>query len=228
MLIALLMISVLALVFGPSIWVKLVMRANAAEIPGLPGTGGELALHLVEKLGLKGVIVETSAIGDHYDPGARAVRLSPVNFESRSLTAVAVAAHEVGHAMQHRNGDRRLAARTRLAPLADTIAKVSVYAISAAPVIGLITRHPVPFSVLAVLGISGLVARMVVHLFTLPTEWDASFGKALPVLIEGEYISPAHEQVVKKVLRAAALTYFSAALADILNLARWAAIVLRR
>ncbi|MCZ6709698.1 MAG: zinc metallopeptidase [Gammaproteobacteria bacterium] len=228
MLIALLMIAVLALVFGPSIWVKLVMRANATEIPDLPGTGGELAVHLVEQLGLDGVTVETSAIGDHYDPGARAVRLSPGNFQSRSLTAVAVAAHEVGHAMQHRDGDRRLAARTRLAPLADTIAKISVYAISAAPVIGLITRHPVPFSLLVVLGISGLAARMVVHLFTLPTEWDASFGKALPVLIEGEYISPAQQQVVKKVLRAAALTYFAAALADILNLVRWAAIVLRR
>jgi Zn-dependent membrane protease YugP len=134
----------------------------------------------------------------------------------------------VGHAIQHQNGDRRLAARTRLAPLADTIAKISVYAISAAPVIGLITRHPVPFSLLVVFGISGLAARMVVHLFTLPTEWDASFGKALPVLIEGEYISPAHQQIVKKVLRAAALTYVSAALADILNLARWAAIILRR
>jgi Zn-dependent membrane protease YugP len=228
MLIALVMIAVLALVFGPSIWVRLVMRANAAEIPGLPGTGGELAVHLVKQLGLDGVIVETSAIGDHYDPGDRAVRLSPGNFESRSLTEVAVAAHEVGHAIQHQNGDRRLAARTRLAPLADTIAKISVYAISAAPVIGLITRHPVPFSLLVVFGISGLAARMVVHLFTLPTEWDASFGKALPVLIEGEYISPAHQQIVKKVLRAAALTYVSAALADILNLARWAAIILRR
>ena len=228
MLIVLLMIAVLALVFGPSIWVKLVMRANAIEIPNMPGTGGELAGHLVDRLGLDGVTVESSLIGDHYDPSARAVRLSPGNFEGRSLTAIAVAAHEIGHAIQHKNGDRHLAARTQLAPIANTIAKVSVYAISLAPVIGLITRHPVPFSLLVVLGISGLVARMVVHLFTLPTEWDASFGKALPILIEGQYIAPAEEQIVKKVLRAAALTYFAAALADILNLVRWAAILLRR
>ncbi|MCZ6616572.1 MAG: zinc metallopeptidase [Gammaproteobacteria bacterium] len=223
-----LMIAVLALIFGPSIWVKLVMRANATEIPDMPGTGGELAGHLISRLGLDGVIVESSAAGDHYDPSARAVRLSPGNFEGRSLTAIAVAAHEVGHAIQHHNGDRHLAARTQLAPVANTIAKVSVYAISLAPVIGLITRHPVPFSLLFMLGISGLVARMVVHLFTLPTEWDASFGKALPILIEGQYIAPAEQQIVKKVLRAAALTYFAAALADILNLARWAAILLRR
>ncbi len=228
MLISLLMIAVLALVFGPSIWVKLVMRANATEIPDMPGTGGELAGHLISRLGLDGVIVESSAIGDHYDPSARAVRLSPGNFEGRSLTAIAVAAHEVGHAIQHHNGDRHLAARTQLAPIANAIAKLSVYALSLAPVIGLITRHPVPFSLLFILGISGLVARMVVHLFTLPTEWDASFGKALPILIEGQYIAPAEQQIVKKVLRAAALTYFAAALADILNLARWEAILLRR
>ena len=68
-----LLIAVLALVFGPSIWVKLVMRANATEIPDMPGTGGELAGHLISRLGLDGVIVESSAIGDHYDPSARAV-----------------------------------------------------------------------------------------------------------------------------------------------------------
>ena len=190
MLIGLIMIAVLILVFGPSIRVKVVMRANATEIPGMPGTGGELAQHLVDRLGLDGVTVESSAIGDHYDPGSRAVRLSPGNFNGRSLTAIAVAAHEVGHAVQHQNGDRHLATRTQLAPVASTIAKVSVYAISLAPVIGVVTRHPVPFSLLAVLGVSGLVARMVLHLFTLPTEWDASFGKALPILIEGQYIAP--------------------------------------
>ena len=228
MLIGLIMIAVLILVFGPSIWVKVVMRANATEIPGMPGTGGELAQHLVDRLGLDGVTVESSAIGDHYDPGSRAVRLSPGNFNGRSLTAIAVAAHEVGHAVQHQNGDRHLATRTQLAPVASTIAKVSVYAISLAPVIGVVTRHPVPFSLLAVLGVSGLVARMVLHLFTLPTEWDASFGKALPILIEGQYIAPAEQRTVRKILRAAALTYFAAALADILNLTRWIAILMRR
>ena len=86
-------------------------------------------------------------------------------------------------------------------------------------------RNDLPglFSVLVVFGISGLVARMAVHLFTLPTEWDASFGKALPILIDGQYIAPADQQTIRKILRAAALTYFAAALADILNLARWAA-----
>lgn len=227
--IALLAAAIVAVViFGPSIWVQRVMRANSREIPGIPGTGGELAAHLVEQLKLDGVTVEVTAAGDHYDPTSRTVRLDEANFNGKSLTAVAVAAHEVGHALQHHRGDRHLTTRTTLAPLANQISRIGIFAISAAPVIGLITRHPAPFSLLILVGLAGLVAKVLVHLITLPVEWDASFGKALPILREGQYVAPGEERVVAKVLRAAALTYVAAALADVLNLARWAAILLRR
>jgi Zn-dependent membrane protease YugP len=69
---------------------------------------------------------------------------------------------------------------------------------------------------------------MLLHLVTLPTEWDASFGKALPILKQGNYIAQQQEFVVKRILRAAALTYVAAALADAFNLFRWAALLLRR
>lgn len=223
-----LLLAVLALVFGPMLWVRYVMRAYATEIPGMPGTGGELAQHLIERFKLQGVQVEVSPIGDHYDPVERKVGLSEHNFNTKSLTAIAVAAHEVGHALQHAHGDKRLQARTVLAPMADRVARLSSGLIWAAPVIGILTRHPVPFSVLVMVGLSGLVLRMLVHAVTLPTEWDASFGKALPVLEQGQYIAPGEDQAVRRILRAAALTYFAAALADILNLARWAALLLRR
>ncbi|XOV82578.1 MAG: zinc metallopeptidase [bacterium] len=223
-----LVVVLLALVFGPSLWVRWVMRAHSEEISGMPGTGGELARHLLTKYSVDGVGVEATEAGDHYDPGAKMVRLSEANFSGKSLTAVAIAAHEVGHAIQDHRGDRHLAARTRLAPLADRIARISSAAIWLAPILGLLTRHPVPFSVLILIGMSGLVARMLVHLVTLPTEWDASFGKALPVLMEGQYIAPGEERTIRRILRAAALTYFAAALADVLNLFRWAALLLRR
>ena len=223
-----LLVLVVALVFGPTLWVRWVMRAYDDHIEGMPGTGGELARHLLERFEVEGVGVEATAQGDHYDPTDRMVRLSEGNFTGKSLTAVAIAAHEVGHALQHHRGDRALAARTALVPLADKIARVSTGVIWAAPVVGILTRHPVPFSALVLVGVSGLVARMLVHLFTLPTEWDASFGKALPVLTEGQYIAPGEEVAVRRILRAAALTYVSAALADVLNLFRWAALLLRR
>jgi Zn-dependent membrane protease YugP len=227
--VAILFIGLLALIFGPQIWVRIVMRRHAGEIANLPGTGGELATHLIEAHDLDGVTVEmTEASGDHYDPVERCVRLSPTNYGGKSLTAVAIAAHEVGHALQHRENDRRLELRTRMGPIVHRLGKLSITAMWLAPLVGLITRHPAPFSLMLLLGLSGLVARVLMHLVTLPTEWDASFGKALPILIRDKYIAPGEQPAVRQVLRAAALTYFSSALADVLNLARWAMILLRR
>ncbi len=219
---------ILAAVFGPMLWVRWVMQRYATEIPELPGTGGELAQHLVKKFKLNGVSVGQTDLGDHYDPEAKQVNLSAANYSGRSLPAVAVAAHEVGHAIQHQQGDKRLAARGRWVVVANKMARFGAAAMWAAPVLGLLMRHPVPFSALAVVGLSSLLVRMLVHLFTLPTEFDASFGKALPILQEGRYVPVPQQRVVRRILTAAALTYVSAALADMLNLARWATLLLRR
>ena len=219
---------VIALIFGPSLWVKFVMRRYSSEKTEMPGTGGELAKHLIERFSLKDVEVEVTELGDHYDPIEKKVRLSQENYESKSLTAIAIAAHEVGHAIQDQQGDKRLAIRTKMVPVIDKVARLSAVIISLSPVIGIITRHPMPFSLLLFIGLSGFIARMMVHAVTLPIEFDASFSKALPLLREGKYVSQSNEKAVSTVLRAAALTYVSAALADILNLGRWIVIMLRR
>ena len=218
----------LLLVFMPTLWVRWVMHRYSADLPDLPGTGGELAQHLIEQLGLEGVGVETSDIGDHYDPENRMVRLTEGNWSGKSLTAVAVAAHEVGHAIQHHQNDARLNARTKLIPIVTVLGQLSVGVLTVAPIVGLLTRHPALTLLIAGIGLSGLLFRMLLHLVTLPTEWDASFGKALPVLTEGKYISSEQEKIVRRVLGAAALTYFAAALADAFNLFRWAALLIRR
>ena len=228
MVIALGTFIVLALIFGPSLWVKFVMWRYSSEKPEMPGTGGELAKHLVERFSLKDVDVEVTEQGDHYDPIEKKVRLSQEHYESKSLTAIAIAAHEVGHAIQDQQGDKRLAARTKMVPIVDKVARWSVAIIYLSPVIGIITRHPMPFSLLLILGLSGFIARMMIHALTLPIEFDASFSKALPLLREGNYISQSNEKAVNNILRAAALTYVSAALADILNLSRWIVILSRR
>ena len=219
---------VLAIIFGPSLWVRLVMKRYSSEKPGMPGTGGELAQHLIERFSLKDVKVEVTELGDHYDPIEKKVRLLREHYESKSLTAIAIAAHEVGHAIQHQQGDKRLATRTKMAPIVDKVARWSVAIIYLSPVIGIITRHPMPFSLLLLLGLSGFIARMMLHAVTLPIEFDASFSKALPLLREGNYVSQSNEKAVRSILRAAALTYVSAALADILNLGRWFVILLKR
>ena len=219
---------VLAVIFGPSLWVKFVMRRYSTEKPEMPGTGGELAKHLIKRFSLKDVEVETTELGDHYDPIEKKVRLLPEHYGSKSLTAIAIAAHEVGHAIQDHQGDKRLATRTKMVPIVNLLARWSVVIISLSPVIGIITRHPIPFSLLLFIGLSGFIARMMMHAVTLPIEFDASFSKALPILREGDYVSQSNEKAVSHVLRAAALTYVSAALADTLNLSRWIFILLRR
>jgi Zn-dependent membrane protease YugP len=222
------MFIVLALIFGPSLWVRFVMNRYSSQLPEVSGTGGELAKHLIERFSLKDVKVEITEQGDHYDPIEKKVRLVREHYESKSLTAIAIAAHEVGHAIQDQQGDKRLATRTKMIPIANMVARWSVTIISISPIMGIITRHPMPFSVLLFLGLSGFVARMMIHAVTLPIEFDASFSKALPILKEGNYISQSNEKAVSRILNAAALTYVSAALADILNLGRWLVILSRR
>ena len=222
------LLIILAFIFGPSLWVKLVMKKYSQEKSEIPGTGGELARHLIKQLSLKDVTVETTNLGDHYDPIEKKVRLSQEHYESKSLTAIAIAAHEVGHAIQDQQGDKRLATRTKMIPVVNNVARWSAFIISLSPVIGIITRHPMPFSLLLLLGLSGFIARMVIHAVTLPIEFDASFSKALPLLREGKYVSQSDEKAVSHILRAAALTYVSAAMADILNLSRWIIILSRR
>ena len=90
----------LALIIGPGIWVKRVMERYSKPADRYPQTGGESARRLLDSLGLHKIGVETTDSGDHYDPKEKMVRLTASNFDNRSLTAVTIAAHEVGHALQ--------------------------------------------------------------------------------------------------------------------------------
>ena len=88
----LLLVLIIAVVLGPQLWVKGVMRRYARVRDDFPGTGGELAQHLVERFELSGVRVEPTDIGDHYDPVEKVVRLTADNYNGKSLTAITVAA----------------------------------------------------------------------------------------------------------------------------------------
>lgn len=218
---------VLALVYGPSLWVRSVLARYSEPANRYPGTGGELARHLLDGLGMQGVKVEKTEHGDHYDPLQRAVRLTPDKFAGRSLTAVTVAAHEVGHAVQDQTGYAPLRWRTRLARLAMPVEKLGAGILMLAPVIALVTRA-VPAALL--FGLGGMLtlgASIVVHLVTLPTEFDASFNRALPILDRGGYLKDGDEPHARRLLTAAALTYVSASLMSLLNAARWWAILRR-
>lgn len=216
-----LLILLLIAVIAPQWWVAWVMRRHAAERADFPGTGGEMARHLIERVGLHGVTVETTDRGDHYDPGARAVRLSAAHHDGKSLTAVTIAAHEIGHAIQHQQGYRPLVWRQGMAVLAAGAERTGALLLLALPLVALATRSPSGGLLMLAVGIASMGAAALVHLVTLPVEFDASFRRALPLLESGAYLGPADQRAARTVLTAAALTYVAASLAAILNIWRW-------
>ena len=221
-------VFLLLLILGPQWWAKYTFRRYSKDLQRIPGTGGELARHLLDRFGMSDVPVEkTQPGGDHYDPERRAVRLSPEKYAGRCLTAVAVATHEVGHAIQHQRNEPKLMLRHSLVRLAQRTQQFGAGAMLLLPIALAITRAPSAGLIMAALGLGSMAIATLVHLVTLPVEFDASFGKALPILKSGEYIEPEDEIAVSRVLRAAALTYVASSLASLLNLARWLAFLRR-
>ena len=209
------------LLFAPQWWVRRVLARHGADRPDLPGTGGELARHLLDEAGLQAVKVELTGDGDHYDPEDRAVRLLPQHHDGRSIAAVAVAAHEVSHAVQHARGEKAFALRFDLVRKLNWVDRLASGILLLAPVVFMVIKAPALLVLQVVAGLLLLAIRIVVHVATLPVELDASFGKALPVLLRGRYVSPGDLPAARSVLTAAAWTYVAAALATLLDVARW-------
>lgn len=218
---------VLAVLFVPQLWVRYVLeRHNRTAEDNFPGNGGELARHLLDRFGLDDVAVEKTEIGDHYDPDARKVRLTADKYEGRTLTAITVAAHECGHALQHAGQETLFMWRSRLAVAAVWATRIGTFMLFAAPVLGLLARAPSPALISVLGGFLVMGFGVVVQLVTLPVELDASFRKALP-LLEAGYLEQNQVPAARRILRAAAWTYVAASLAGLLNFWRWLA-VLRR
>ncbi len=205
----------------PQLWVKRVLAENSRERADFPGTGGEFARHLLDEMKLGDVKVEETKLGDHYDPQAKVVRLLPQHMNGRSLAAVVVAAHEVGHAMQDATGYKPLQARTRLATQAHNIERIGAVVMLSAPVVMAIVKAPALVIVQVGAGLLILSSTILMHLTTLPVEFDASFRRALPVLKAGGYINPDDMVAARRILKAAALTYVAAAAMSLLDVMRW-------
>ena len=222
-----LVIVVAALIVGPSYWVKYTLQKYSYPDDRYPGTGAELARILLDWADLQSVKVEQTDHGDHYDPSEKAVRLTPDKYDGKSLTAITVAAHEVGHAIQDRDGYLPLKWRTRLLQVAAPAEKLGAAILMIAPFVALITRAPITGALFAVGGLLTLGTATVIHLITLPMELHASFARALPMLTHGKYLIEEDEPHARRILRAAAWTYVSASLMTLLNIGRWWAILRR-
>ena len=225
--IVVIVLIIVAVVFGPGIWVQRVLERYSLPADRYSGTGAQLARHLLDKNGLASVSVEKTTDGDHYDPQEKAVRLSEDKFDGKSLTAITVAAHEVGHAVQDKEGYAPLRIRSQLVRASRNIERLGAGVLLVSPFIGVLTRAPGLSLLMFGAGMLTLGTSTLIHFATLPTEFDASFNRALPMLDEYRILKSADRSYARRILRAAALTYVSASLMSLLNIARWWAILRR-
>ncbi len=203
--------------------------AQAGRCPARSGlSGAETAQRILNAYGIADVAIEPirSFLGDHYDPRHRVLRLSPEVYQGRSLASLGIAAHEVGHAIQHSAGYAPLAIRNNLVPMASIGSQLSIGLI----VVGIIMSSFLGSSIGSTVAVIGLGLFGVVVLFqlvNLPVEFNAS-SRARSILLEQGMISPQENRVVGKVLNAAAMTYVAATITAVMTMLYYASIVLGR
>jgi uncharacterized protein len=179
-------------------------------------TGAEVAEKILSEMGINHVSVEPigGELTDHYDPSAKAVRLSEVVYGSTSLAAAAVAAHECGHVLQDVKGYKPMNIRAALVPVANLGSNIGPLLI----MLGFGFNAMGSISTMFInIGIALFLGVVLFHIVTLPVEFDAS-NRALKIIDELGILQGEENKGAKKVLDAAALTYVATALYSVLQL----------
>lgn len=187
-----------------------------AKVRSMSGmTGAQVARKILDRNGLTNIPVEhvSGNLSDHYDPSAKVLRLSDSTYNSVSVAAIGVAAHECGHAIQHKEGYGPLKLRTAIVPAANIGSRLGV------PIILLGLLFGGGGSFLVNLGIWVFSLAVLFQIVTLPVEFNAS-NRALVMLEDYGVLGSDEKRKAKSVLSAAAMTYVAAAASSILQLLR--------
>ena len=203
--------------FLPSIWVNFVLRKNNETLPDMPFTGNQLGQKLLQENKLENVLIEPIKQIDHYDPLKKKVHISENKLYKKSITSIAVVAHEIGHAIQDKENYKPLILRQKLIEKTMIFQRIgSFLLIIGLPSIFAFTKNPVITLVAAMIIMGCLSTNVLIHFITLPVEFDASFKRALPLL--EKYVPKENMKQCRSVLRAAALTYLAQSIVSIFRL----------
>ncbi len=185
-------------------------------------TGAEVAEMLLRQNGITDVKVQAipGSLTDHYDPTKKVINLSQPVYGSKSVSALGVAAHETGHAIQHAKGYVPLAMRSAIFPVVNFSSRIAMPLF----IIGILLASFINSYTLAIIGALLFSAVVLFQIITLPVEFNAS-ARALKMLDEYGYLTGSENTEARKVLTAAALTYVAAATASVLQLLRLLAII---
>lgn len=221
------MLTCLALSAVTSLRVKAAFTQGKKTAVSSGVTGAEAAARILKANGIFDVkIIEGKGfLTDHYNPATKNLVLSPDVYRGSSAASVGVAAHEVGHAVQHATGYRWLGLRTALVPVVNIGSNIGLWLV----IIGIILGSAYQASsgnlsigyYLALAGVILYSATFVFSVVTVPVEIDASRRAVRELEADGITRSAEETEAVRKVLSAAALTYVAAAIGSLLQLAYW-------
>ena len=200
-----------------ALWAQMRVKATYAQAQQMPAplSGAAAARHILDSAGLQNVEIEQipGQLTDHYDPREKVLRLSPEVYQSRTLAAVGIAAHESGHALQDARAYAPLAIRNAAVPAANFGSSAGIWLI----ILGFIFQ---PLHVLAYVGIGLFACVVFFQVVNLPVEFNAS-TRAKQQLVQLGIIDDQQLVYVKKVLDAAAWTYVAGTLQAIMILLYW-------
>ena len=205
------------ILFLPSIWVNYVLRKNNEILSDMPFTGNQLGQKLLEENKLENVLIEPIKQIDHYNPLEKKVHISEDKLNKKSITSIAVVAHEIGHAIQDKENYKPLILRQNLIEKTIIFQRIgSFLLVIGLPSIFAFTKSPLITFIAAMIIMGCLSTNVLIHLITLPVEFDASFKRALPIL--KKYVPKENMKQCQSVLRAAAFTYLAQSIVSIFRL----------
>ena len=205
------------ILFLPNLWVNYILKKNNEILPDMPFTGKELGNKILKELKINNVTIHSIKQLDHYNPIEKKVHISENKIDKKSITSISVVVHEIGHAIQDKENYKPLILRQKLIEKTMIFQRLgSFLLIIGLPSIFAFTKSPLITFIAAILIMGCLSTNVLIHLITLPVEFDASFKRALPIL--KKYVPNENMKQCKSVLRAAAFTYLAQSIISIFRL----------
>jgi len=189
----------------PMAWLNYVFKKNDAILINMPFTGLEFGETILNEIGLNDVKIEKSLTVDHYDLSEKKVKVTEDRLSKKSLTAISIVCHEIGHAIQHKQKYKPLEQRTTLVKNTAWISQLGSGLLMVGIPTILATGSYNLIKVCLLLVLLSLLIGVVVHLITLEVELDASFNKALPII--KDKVPSEYHNACESILKAAAFTY---------------------
>ena len=206
----------LILSIAPVIWLNYIFSKNDKILINMPFTGLEFGMTILNELGLNDVKIEKSTNVDHYDLIEKKVKVSENRLSRKSLTAISIVCHEIGHAIQHNENYKPLEQRTTLVKKTAWISQLgSGLLLMGIPTIFATGSYSL-IKVCLMIVLLSLFIGILVHIITLEVELDASFNKALPII--KKKVPEEYHSACKSILKAAAFTYVIGVIRNFISL----------